>query len=231
MISMKRYSVNDLTAKVNKTKGEKLIKLTIPSSASLDEKIYTENDIKKLSDFILLKNVQNNPFCGKKYCPDVSPNHSHSERIDKKTKSDMLFYFKLDFFIDKWSSVTTEENELESEISKKLEAIFSDKNNNDVKKWKDSQLLLTNYIKNTGSHSPKLLSLEKKWRNKKLREEWLKSKLYWDQWQGLQLTVTAEKQNLFSSPATWILIVVVLSLAAIGWVFYRRRKKTKKEKN
>jgi hypothetical protein len=99
----RKYSINDLMAKrfANENKHEKAMHTTVLGLKSLDEKIYTETDFQKALDFIFLKNIQNNPFCGKKDCFDILPNHLHSEEKDKERKSKILLIIKTEFFIDK----------------------------------------------------------------------------------------------------------------------------------
>ena len=233
------YSVNDLWAEYSshRTKNEKVIVTTVVDINSRDEKIYTKTDFQKALDFVCLKEVQNNPFCGKENCFDILPNHHHSKELEEERKSKILPIIKTNFFIDKWLSITKsekEKNKFEKEISQRLGRLEMTNDKEEIKKiivW------FSEYIKNIETHilhSPKLKLIEKKWRNKKVREEWLKNGRkfdFRDQWQILQLTVVDEERNLFSSPTNWISTAIVLSLAAIGWVFYRRRKTTKKKQS
>jgi len=232
----RKYSINDWLAErsADRTKIEKEMYTTTLGFNSWDEKIYTKTDFEKVLNFTCLKKVQNNPICEKKDCFDILPNHLHSEEKDKERKSKILLIIKVDFFIDKWFSITkSEKNQFESEISQSLSRLKMMNDTEEINKiiaWFRDECIKN--IETHIPHSPKLELIEKKWRNKKVREEWLKNGRkfgFWDQWQELQLTVTVEKQNPFSSPATWILTAIILSLATIGWIFYRRRKNNEKK--
>jgi len=74
---------------------------TVVDINSRDEKIYTKTDFQKALDFVCLKEVQNNPFCGKENCFDILPNHHHSKELEEERKSKILPIIKTNFFIDK----------------------------------------------------------------------------------------------------------------------------------
>ena len=199
--------------------------------SSLNEKIYTENDFKKVIELISSEERGNNTLCGRRSCKDILPNHFHSKKVKNEKKLSTINLLKTLFFWDKWDEINMNENPFEKKITQDISSIVDDESKGVEKNWEICLTFLP-YVKSIEeylSRSPKLELIEKEWKNKEVREKWLKEN---EAWEDYQEAITAtKKQNLFSSPATWISIAIVLSLAAIGWVFYRRRKTTKKQKN